>query len=122
MREIKFRIWDDKLKVLYTPEMNEEVKDLWELPKMKGGILKVDEDVLIMQFTGLQDKNGKDIYEGDILIWYVNGITRTAPLIYDDQFACFWMTKSKEGYFIANDFGRGEYEIIGNIYENPELL
>jgi len=67
MRTLKFRIWDDILKILYTPEMDKEIKNLWEMPVLEGGVMKVRDEIKVMQFTGLQDKNGKEIYEGDIV-------------------------------------------------------
>lgn len=69
-----------------------------------------------MQFTGLTDKNGKEIYEGDILGNDPPG-TRTGIVIFEEgKFTI--QGKSKEDRF---DFRKG-LEVIGNVYENPELL
>jgi uncharacterized phage protein (TIGR01671 family) len=91
---------------------------LVETPKWKLSICE-PKDVELMQFTGLLDKNGKEIYEGDILEnmnwreWnYKNGEKHRVVVK--------WTSGKK-----FSGFGIGEdthYEIIGNIYENPELL
>ena len=60
-REIKFRLWSDSLKVMYTHEKDQEIKNLWSLPEMKGGLLEIQDGINVMQFTGLKDKNGKEI-------------------------------------------------------------
>lgn len=68
-------------------------------------------DVILMQYTGLKDKNGTEIYEGDI----VKATKENIPLIvvfWDDFTASF--NGTKDNYLHS--------EIIGNIYENPELL
>ena len=68
-----------------------------------------------MQFTGLLDKNGKEIYEGDILKWN-DEVSQVMWRLYDSMF---------EIEKIFNGFSErvtSDYEIIGNIYENPELL
>lgn len=67
-REIKFRMYDTSLCVMYTDKMNNEIKNLWALPLSSGGVLVSDEDRILMQFTGLKDKNGVDIYEKDYII------------------------------------------------------
>ena len=68
MRDIKFRVWDNNLKVLYTPEMDKEEKNLWRISANGGDFTHSYDDGILMQYTGLKDKNGKEIYEGDKLL------------------------------------------------------
>jgi uncharacterized phage protein (TIGR01671 family) len=84
-------------------------------------------DESIGQFTGLKDKNGKEIYEGDILkldypINYgfagFGSLLITVIIEFND--GCFWFTG--EGYTDCNWHFYNDYEVIGNRYENPELL
>lgn len=73
------------------------------------------------QYTGLHDKNGKEIYEGDVCKSLLNGIVQLIEVYWDDYFIRFRM---KNGNGTADLFCyRDEVIIIcGNIYENPELL
>src|SRR3989304_9140917 len=75
----------------------------------------------IMQYTGLKDKNGKEIYEGDIL--------RTNEhidfIVWNEKKCGFSYSNDKSNMSLPQWFEHGQYsgtEIIGNIYENPELL
>ena len=80
------------------------------------GQIAVDKET-VGQYTGLHDKNGKEIYEGDI----VKGTFYGGPMpIYDYVFEIYWDEKTKG--FMANYFEATECEVIGNIYENKELL
>ena len=127
MREIKFRAWDKKNK-----EMSQVVEMIFN---QYGGIdvrtsrrMDINEDCLgkdsLMQYTGLHDKNGKEIYEGDITRVHneygqiiSERVTEFKELI--DEFEGF---KIKIGMgFNINSDSASESEVIGNIYENPEL-
>lgn len=111
MREIKFRAFDK-----VTGEMFDPV-----------GEIDLNQDG-VMQFTGLHDKNGKEIYDGDILQrkwrwetdWTKNPENREMIVVEYGVYNC-----GECGYVYGYDIGdekAEEYEVIGNIYENPELL
>lgn len=124
-RVIKFRAIDD------TGAMR-EVKEVHWLPK-NGGISYIEfipkgggeprgsrKDTL-MQFTGLTDKNGKEIYEGDIVKGRAGPILEVRHGSYLDQDSNVrhygWYTQDCEGW----DYNE-PYEVIGNVHENPDLL
>lgn len=115
-REIKFRVWDDNLKVLYTPEMDQEIKNLWRIPNTQGGIIDYPNGTL-MQYTGLKDKCGKEIYEGDICK-NPDGIV---SVVFEE--GCFFVVGDNDcPLFVYSSDREILIEIIGNIYKNPELL
>lgn len=108
MREIKFRIYHNNQmhfnaivgngQVLYIPGATGEYKWVNEA------------ECKVMQFTGLLDKNGKEIYEGDVV-----------------QFGCIGVVKySEDRYYVECEDSQMRVskhsEVIGNIYQNPELL
>ncbi len=130
IKRYKFRAWDKKKKSMYLVK---------ELSFLESGFLVFvnvkyqgsrrtqvieDTDCELMQFTGLLDKNGKEIYEGDILeshSWFGKG-----EVIFQD--GCFRLRslekKTKDGIF---HFGRwfirnNKLKVIGNIFENKALL
>ena len=114
-REIKFRAWDKKNKRIYevwelTLEEDGSV-DILRMWGMKGRqMFKLGGEIELMQYTGLKDKNGKEIYEGDIVKTNNKRIfSIEIPDIFYKLADGSWMTET--------DFG-----VIGNIYENPELL
>ena len=124
MREFKFRVWSK-----YTRKMFDEGYYL----SIDGGLFQNDcldyknkESFEIMQYTGSKDKNGKEIYEGDIVaVSEEYGGHAYKPLVVDFKACCFVLRKAN---YLADfnpmynyDFTQ-VYEIIGNIYENPELL
>ena len=119
MREIKFRAWDGN-------KMCEDIT----IEFLKQGFKTLncffnscrESGIQVMQFTGLKDKNGKDIYEGDIVKFSTSTerarVFELMTVIYEK--GCFEVERveSKEKLYL---YVR-EVEVIGNIYENEEIL
>ena len=108
MREIKFRAWDKKNKKFVYLELlnNREIKvDSFEATNIESW----------KQYTGLKDKNGKEIYEGDIILY--SDIVE--PKIVEFRKGVFCYKMHEKAYHI---FDETQCNIIGNIYENPKLL
>jgi len=122
-REIKFRAWD-KIRNLMITSKHWSVGFGGEI-RPQGREEYNHNEFILMQFTGLKDKNGKEIYEGDIVnIKHPHDIGGDFG---DTNGAVYWST-AFNGWLHGNSNGRPgksmwEYcEIIGNIYENPDLL
>lgn len=116
-RPIKFRAWDTKNKKWLKDEdflVSPQYGGVFEWFFDGGTSRTALSDIEIMQFTGLLDKNGKEIYEGDIL---------TGNYVVRYEGGCFVVQLSKsETGAVAWLLYRRELEVIGNIYENPELI
>ncbi|HBB5352001.1 TPA: hypothetical protein KBR24_003045, partial [Listeria monocytogenes] len=89
------------------------------------------DDVLLMQYTGLKDKNGKKIFEGDIVAFSEDDFhvfNSQVEYFSEDGYPAFDIKVPSTYYFDSNVFsevsmsGLYEIEVIGNIHENPELL
>ena len=112
MREIKFRAWDKK------EERMTDVLGVIDFSSMFNQ--SEDENLILMQYTNLKDKNGKEIYEGDV-------VKMQSGYLYVVEYyeGSFWVNPIKGpkdliNYYLFNFVHQAE--IIGNIYENPELI
>ena len=113
MREIKFRVWDGQNKVMINDI------DIWY-----GIGSRVDETanyLEIMQYTGLKDNSGKEIeiYEGDVV--KPLDVNRANYIVYWGD-ACWNVECVQDVYFKRQHLTDHSWKVIGNIYENPELL
>lgn len=116
-REIKFRAWDTEIMV-----GGFSIEDaIWNHKSMR--------QLPLMQYTGLKDCHGKEVYEGDIIKSPLGNIVKVffGQKIYqtkEDQFECNgWVVKNlKNGLTETLDFSFLNGEVIGNIYEHPHLL
>lgn len=137
MREIKFRAWEENGKNMISPEETGDhtLNDLTEVMPY-----------ILMQFTGLKDKNGSEIYEGDVMLLPdseivpitdegqgpIEEMNHLCPVEFKE--GCFGLSVLEnsgvfhKGFWSFDSIFNGEgykledLEIIGNIYENPELL
>lgn len=117
-REIKFRSF-----VKYTKEIFEagkidiQHKRVYERNHPSSYYLL--DDIELMQFTGLHDKNGKEIYESDVV--YVTSEDENAFILWDKESARYIIQFTGWCADFDNFYGK-ELEVIGNLYENSELL
>jgi hypothetical protein len=115
-REIKFRAWDKSCNKM---RGENGIKDCFSL--RSDGVY--NDDYILMQFTGLIDKNGKEVYEGDIVIHDSEKIVVSYGIQSVDAFeGAGFNLWSFYGQKLGGFRLQSEIEIIGNVFENPELL
>ena len=152
MREIKFRIWDERAKQYADTKKcvyivgvlhNNKIVLGFDSPKAEYSL-----GLVLEQFTGLLDKNGKEIYDGDILKVFVNkrvptpenerkcewDTVRLVPSFEEwtveycerysqgNGFYCFGKNRRFNTFMTKSKLYNTKAEIIGNIHDNPELL
>ena len=119
MREIKFRIWNVKgwvgADAVY---LNGKDAPIIEMENKFSGLK-------VMQFTGLKDKNGKgkEVYQGDLIKFCANGYEprEIYEIVWDEE-RLEWGLKNRLGLITSLWTADKEFEVIGDIYSNPELL
>ena len=141
----KFRVWHEILKQMHYNDFivtaTGHTAKLYQendyMMKFNQYDLEFDKQCVLMQSTGKKDKNGKLIYEGDLLkplgeddervevVW--NEVKVRFGLMIQWTDCCYWNglyeeTKTGRDYYELDDYYAEDFEVIGNVYENPELL
>ena len=121
MREIKFRAWDK-----FNKKMCEVIDLLFSssfvvVERDKIPMIEIAFDLVeLLQFTGLLDKNGKEIYEGDIVKDIIGG--ELYIIKWSKDWAQFTAEKIKNMNLTMDLIYSDHFEVIGNVFESPELL
>lgn len=122
-RLFKFRAWGTKIKWMSKPFSFGQVLNFHDQI-----IKSLTTDEIVMQFTGLKDKNEVEIYEGDIVTykrsvgnWTGQFMTTTHKIIFTEEVNAFVLEYGSSYIKLRKHWGY-EYEVIGNIFENQELL
>lgn len=127
MRDIKFRVWDNERNAMLNSK-SVDIDFFEGKIEITSDTIRYDEvytdeikDFELMQYTGVKDKNGREIYEGDIITITLdtgNVITGSVGMNNGQ-----WSIKYYDRYYsLVSIWYEMQPEVIGNIYENPKLL
>lgn len=150
MREIKFRAWHKEEKVLRRVEIitigkgafvygvnvgrdsyafvgeGDEKRPVMKVKAPEDGRFCYLEEIELMQYAGLKDKNGREIYEGDIMKRAPDGYEPRLPFIvfWSEKVCAFMLRNEPQSWseYITDRNLSERFEVIGNIYENANLL
>jgi uncharacterized phage protein (TIGR01671 family) len=128
MRQILFRFWDSENKIMAEiGELDGDLEFIKDGDRVRSDLSWQDAfngdfpEIIPMQLTGMKDRNKKQIYEGDILD-HADG---NCKVVYSESMAGYDVIFNDEGnlsLWEATGWGKNTLAIIGNIFENPELL
>ena len=121
MRVIKFRGWDKTGKRMIANPLITDINSAAEYIGINDAFSQLAYyNVVLQQYVGIVDKNGKEIYEGDIIQAEESGekIEPVEVVWLHDQ----WLIHAYHADIYLSVTDWSEYEVIGNIYENPELI
>jgi phage uncharacterized protein TIGR01671 len=130
-REIKFRAWlkeEKKMVIVETIDFTDKSMQYLEKNEIIDAYLlrrMIFDDVELMQYTGIKDKNGKEIYEGDIVLIRIdktNILHKTVVKFKHGAFIADIIGNNDYIYLFHFGFNKDDFEVIGNIYENKNLL
>ena len=140
MRQHKYRAWDKKRKIMSKVGRFEILEPRALIAEIKNGGHQISmSDIILLEFTGLKDKNGVEIYEGDVLKWTLpagfinpllqeelyNDTTTISQVIFVDGNYELHGIEEDEGWktLLNGEIPRNEYgEVLGSIHANPKLL
>lgn len=111
----KFRAWNSETKEIEVFKTYEEISELFLALSADDGFYS------IMQSTGLKDKNGKEIFEGDVVLVLDSPYT----VFYDNEKGSYRLKPHDDRWnvdYMSNFAHSGNFEVVGNIYENKEQL
>ena len=118
MKELMFRAWEKNMNAMIP------VENIDFLAKQinTNSVWRMFHEIELMQYIGLKDKNGVEIYEGDIVEYELFGREKKMTIEYNQESASFKYCIADEIKFTIDGGNNERRAVIGNIYENPELL